>query len=192
MKPIQWIGLVALLLIAGCSPKVFVQKDNTVDFTKFKTYTWVDGDADKDSLTNRSNANSLRDQKVHASVEKYLQELGWTLTNTNPDVFLVYDVVIEKENVNVSTPVYSQPMTRYFYNPGGRRWVPIFYPSNFMGYSNSTQTIREGTLTLTMMNPENDKTIWQGWTTSEIYGKKITDKDIDKYVKAIISKLKTP
>jgi hypothetical protein len=43
-----------------------------------------------------------------------------------------------------------------------------------------------------MMNPENDKTIWQGWTTSEIYGKKITDKDIDKYVKAIISKLKTP
>ena len=40
------------------------------------------------------------------------------------------------------------------------------------------------------MDPKTDKTIWQGWSTTEIYGKKITDKEIDRNVEAIVNKLK--
>jgi hypothetical protein len=81
-------------------------------------------------------------------------------------------------------------MTRWYYNPAARRWVPIFYPSNLVGFNTATRQVREGTLTLSMMNPVNDKAIWQGWTTSEIYGKKISDEKIDRDVRAIIKELK--
>lgn len=193
MKKLILAGaLVASLFFLGCSQKAFVQKDNSVDFSTIKTYAWADGDADKDSSTNRPHLNSMRDQKIHEAIEKYLQELGWSETKTNPDVFLVFDVVIEKEVKEVNTPIYSQPMTRWYYNPRGGRWVPIFYPPTFWGYDTRTQVVREGTLTLTMMNPQTDKPVWQGWTTAEIYGKKISEKQINTSVKAIIDKLKKP
>jgi hypothetical protein len=39
------------------------------------------------------------------------------------------------------------------------------------------------------MNAETEKTIWQGWTTSDVNGRRMTDKEIDDNVKAIIKKL---
>ena len=41
-----------------------------------------------------------------------------------------------------------------------------------------------------MMNPGSDKVIWQGWTTSEIYGRRMSDEKIERDVQAIISELK--
>ena len=81
------------------------------------------------------------------------------------------------------------PTTRYFYNPYSRRFVPVYYPSQFLGYDNRTETVKEGTITLTMMNAVNEKTIWQGWTSSEVNGRRMTDKEIDENVKAIVKKL---
>jgi hypothetical protein len=66
---------------------------------------------------------------------------------------------------------------------------PIYYPSEFLGYNNQQETVNEGTLTLTIMNAETEKTIWQGWTTSDVNGRRMTDKEIDDNVKAIIKKL---
>ena len=80
-------------------------------------------------------------------------------------------------------------MTRWFYNPYRRSYVPIYYPSEFLGYNNSKEIVNEGTLTLTVLNADTEKTIWQGWTTSEINGRRMTDKEIDNNVKAIVKKL---
>lgn len=192
MKKVQLVSIIlfAILIVASCSQKAYMQQDKSIDFTNINTYAWADGDDDKDYATKRTNMNELRDRTIHATVDKYMQEHGWKLDEKKPDVYLVFDVVVDSENREISTPVYSQPMTRWFYNPAGRRWVPIYYPSNFLGYNNTTQTVKEGTLTLTLMNPSNDKVIWQGWTSSEIYGKRITDAQIDRTVKAIVSKLK--
>ncbi len=38
------------------------------------------------------------------------------------------------------------------------------------------------------MNANTDKVIWQGWTTAEVNGRKLTDKEIDDNVKAIVKK----
>jgi predicted small lipoprotein YifL len=190
-KTIKYL-LVAILVtsLMSCGQKVYVQKDDKVDFSGINTYSWADGDDDKDYNTKRPNQNDLRDRKIHETIDKYLQEHGWKEVKNNPDVYMVFDVVVEKEIKDVSTPVYSQPFTRWYYNPAARRWVPIMYPSSFMGYDNRTQTVKEGTLTITLMDPNSDKVIWQGWSTTEIYGKKMTDSQIDKNVEAIVKKLK--
>lgn len=182
------VGIVFLL--SGCVQQGYHQKDNSVDFNSISTYAWAEGDGDKNYDTRRPNQNSLRDTRIMQTVDRYLQGHGWTQNKINPDVYLVFDVVEDQSQQQVTTPVYSQPFNRWYFNPNTRRWVPIYYPSNFMGYNTAVRQVKEGTLTLTMMNPGSDKVIWQGWTTSEIYGRKISDEKIERDVQAIIRELK--
>jgi hypothetical protein len=48
--------------------------------------------------------------------------------------------------------------------------------------------IREGTITVTMIDAKNDKTVWQGWTTAEVNNRNLTNKEIQKAVANIFKK----
>jgi hypothetical protein len=186
-----WLGVVlGMFIFAACGSSAHIQKDDTYNFSGIRSYAWVNGTQQtKTTAETRKNTNDLLDKKVHEQVDKSLQANGWRENNRNPDVLLVYDVDVQRENRNVSNPVYSQPMTRYFYNPYARRFVPVFYPSQFLGYDNTTETVREGTLTLSMIDADSDKTIWQGWATTEVNGRRMSDREIASNVKAIMKKL---
>lgn len=190
MKKRKWTAVLlpVLLLLAACGRMAYVQKDDTVDFSRIHTYAWVYG-TQKDSLSKKAQVNDLTDRKIRASIDRNLARNGWKAVTRNPDVWLIYDVDIQRESRTVSDPVYSMPVTRWFFSPYGRRYVPVYYPSQLMGFNDHRETYREGTLTLTVMNAKNEKTIWQGWTSSEISGKRMTDKDIENNVKAIVKKL---
>lgn len=191
MKKIQWLAVTIMtaIVLVSCGRTAYVQKDADVDFSKIKTYSWVTTQANKEVASTSTKNDDLTNRKIHQAINKNLAEKGWKEVKKNPDVYLVYDVMIEEENKKVTTPVYSESFTRWFFNPRNRRWVPVFYPSQFMGYDEDTQKVKEGTLTLTLMDADTDKTIWQGWTTSEMSGRKLTDKQIDNKVKAIVAKL---
>jgi hypothetical protein len=193
MKKMQWLlgfvlSVFVLIMLGSCGRKVIVQKDDNFQAGKIRTYAWVAG-TQKDSLTQKPKVNDLTDRRIRSIIDKNLQKNGWKESNQKPDVLLVYDVDVARENRNISDPVYTQPMTRWFYSPYGRRYVPVYYPSEFLGYDNRTQTYREGTLTLTVMNANTEKTIWQGSTSSELNGRKMSDKEINENAKAIIKKL---
>lgn len=191
MKKMTWLlGVVlSIFIISGCASTAHVQKDNTFNFSKVKTYAWVEGTQKQQGVSTPKKVNDLTGRKIRESIDRNLQGSGWKESNSNPDVLLVYDVDVQNENRNVSDPVYSQSTTRWFYNPYTRRYVPVYYPSEFLGYDNRTEAVKEGTLTLTMMDADTDKTIWQGWTTSEVNGRTLSDRQIDNNVKAIIKKL---
>ncbi len=191
MKKIQWLTftLMAAIVMVSCGRTAYVQKDADVDFSKIKTYSWVTTQANKEIVSVSTQNDDLTNRKIRQAISKNLTEKGWKEVKKNPDVYLVYDVMIEEADKRVTTPVYSQSFTRWFFNPRNRRWVPVFYPSQFMGYDEDVQKMKEGTLTLTLMDADTDKTIWQGWTTSEMSGRKLTDKQIDSKVKAIVAKL---
>ncbi|HCL05864.1 MAG TPA: hypothetical protein DHW64_07855 [Chitinophagaceae bacterium] len=191
MKKIQWLAItmMAAIVMVSCGRTAYVQKDADVDFSKIKTYSWVTTQANKETASASTSNDDLTNRKIRQAINKNLTEKGWKEVKKNPDVYLVYDVMIEEADKKVTTPVYSQSFTRWFFNPRNRRWVPVFYPSQFMGYDEDVQKMKEGTLTLTLMDADTDKTIWQGWTTSEMSGRKLTDKEIDSKVKAIVAKL---
>lgn len=191
MKTMPWITgvLMSVVLLTACSSVAHVQKDNNVDISRYKTYAWVAG-TQKDSLTEKSRVTDLTDQKIRESIDRNLQLNGWTLSKSQPDVLLVFDVDIQRETRLVSDPVYSYPATRWFYSPYTRRYVPVYYPSQFIGYDRRRETYREGTLTITVMDAKTEKTIWQGWTISEVDGRRLSDHQIEDNVKAILKKLK--
>jgi hypothetical protein len=184
-----FLGIVSLLVIlVSCGTTAMVQKDNNVDIRKFRTYAWVDAST-SDTLNHSPKTNDLMDRKIKESIERNLTEVGWKQTKKNPDVLLTYDLDVEKEKRNLRTPMYSDPGYRYVYSPYGRRWVPIYYPSELMGYRNTTETVQEHTLTVSLIDADTDKTVWQGWTTVDNNSKRMSDKEIDNNVRAIVKKL---
>src|SRR5262252_10378644 len=119
MKAMTWKLLggiaVAALMIVGCSAPVHVEKDDTVDFTKYKTFSWVDKGAD--AKKDRDKSNDLMERKFKDAVTQALQKQGWRMDNKRPDVLVNYDVLVERTTRRENDPVYSQPFTSTFYNP---------------------------------------------------------------------------
>ena len=192
IKKLPWlIGVVlGMFVISSCGSTAHIQKDDSYNFSKIRSYAWVNGtQKEKGETVSATRKSDLTGQKIRTNIDQNLQANGWVLNNRNPDVLLVYDVDVQREDRNVSNPVYSTPTTRWFFNPYARRYVPVYYPSQFLGYDNQTQTVRESTLTLTMTDADTDKTIWQGWTTTEMNGKHLSDRAIASNVKAILKKL---
>ena len=184
----MWSGIAAfVLLLASCASTAHIEKDENTDFSRYKTFAWVDKDGEGKNDHNRN--NDIIEQRIRAAVNKELEKsAGWREVKNRPDVLLSYDVLVERSIKEESNPVYSRSFSRVFYNPYTRRYSTIFYPSQFMGYERDQRPIKEGTVTITMIDARTDKMVWQGWTTDELNSRNITSKEIQNSVRAIFRK----
>ena len=175
-------GFALIAMLAGCASTAFVEKDDSVDFTKYQTYTWIDKD-EKDKKS-----NDIMESNIRNAVNQELTKAGWRQFKNDPDVIIGTDVLVERNMKSESNPVYSQPYSRVYYNPYTRRYSTIYYPSQFLGYDSNETAVREGTITITMIDAKTDKTVWQGWTTEEVNSRNLTSKEIQNSVKSIFKK----
>jgi hypothetical protein len=182
-----WFGSLAVVfLLASCGATAHIEKDDDADFSKYKTFAWIEKDS-KDRKAGKS--ADLTERKVREAVNKELERTaGWKESKSNPDVLLSYDVLVERSSRTQSEAVYSQPFMRNFYNPYSRRFYRVYYPSRFMGYDNYDVNTREGTVTISMIDADSEKAIWQGWATDEVGSRNMTSKEIQNSVRAIFRK----
>lgn len=185
MKKIKMLtGVLFLILICfSCSTPAYVQKDDSISLSDYKTYMWIDTKANESDQSKR--ATAYADISIHNAVNAELGNRGWTEVSENPDILLSYDVLVERNSETQRDPVYSQPFTRYYYNPYTRRWSTMYYPSQFQGYQVYETPVKEGTITITMVDAKTDKNIFQGWTTERLASSGITDTEIKKSVRNI-------
>ncbi len=182
------LGVVALagLLFSSCASIAHVEKDESVDLSNYKSFTWVET---KDTATGKdSRVISLTEQTIRKAVNNELLNEGWKEVKNRPDVLLSYDVLVENTIRESNDPVYSRSQTRYYFNPYSRRWTPIFYPSQFLGYDRNEYQTKEGTVTITIVDAKTDKVIWQGWTTEEVNSRNFTSKELQNSIRAIFRK----
>jgi len=173
-----------VMTIYSCSSPAYVEKDTSANLSAYKTYMWVDTKATENDASSR--ATAFADVSVHNAVNEELQQRwGWSEVTDNPDVLVSYDVLVERNVETQSDPVYSQSYSRLYYNRFTRRWSSIYYPSQFLGYQQYQVPVREATVTITMMDADSDKKIWQGWTTERLGGAGITDLNVKKSVRNI-------
>ncbi len=176
-----------VFLLASCSSTAHIEKDDNADFSRYKSFAWVDKDGEGRHDQNKS--NDLTESKIREAVNKELERsAGWKEVKNRPDVLLTYDVLVEKGVKENNNPVYSRPYSRVLYNPYTRRYTTIYYPSELMGYERDERSIREGTITISMIDTKTDKTVWQGWTTDEVNSKNLTSKEIQNSIKSIFKK----
>lgn len=175
----------AAILFTSCTDTAHIEKDPSTNLTDYKTYSWISSDSDKKSNTHK---NDLAESNIRTAVNQQLQKNGFTEVKRNPDLLVTYDLLVEKSVKKQNDPVYSRPFTRIYYNPYRGRYGTIYYPSQFLGYDSYSTPIKEGTVTITIVDPKTDKTIWQGWATDEINSNNFTGKEIQKNVKSIFKK----
>ena len=189
MRFLKFFSVVALsgLLLAGCASVAHVEKDKNVNLSNYHSYAWVESKDSQDESV-KSNVSDLTEKRIREAVNAEMAKTGWKEVKHKPDALLSYDVLVERSMKEDRDPVYSQPTTRYVYNPYNRRWVSVYYPSQFLGYDNNRRSIREGTLTVNVIDAKTDQTIWQGWTTDEVNSKNLTSKEIRNSVKSIFRK----
>lgn len=178
------IATIVALSLVSCASVAHVERDETVDFSNYKTFAWIDTKEKKD----QQKGSDLLEKNVVQAVNAELQKAGWRESKTKPDVLLSYDVLVEKAIKEDRNPLYSRSFTRTYYNPYTRRWFSVYYPSQFMGYDERAYEVREGTVTISMIDAKTEKTIWQGWTTDQVNSRNLTSKEIQSSVKSIFRK----
>ena len=179
--------LAFVFLLASCASTAHIEKDDNADFSHYRSFAWIDKDGEGKS--DRNYQNDFMEQRIKEAVTHELEKsAGWKEAKNKPDVLLSYDVLVEKNTEETKDPVYSEPYTRTVYNPYTRRYSTIYYPSQFLGYDRNQRTVREGTVTITMIDTKTDKMVWQGWTTDVVNSRNLTKKEIDNSIKAIFRK----
>ena len=189
IKSLNWVSAVAIsaaLFVTGCASTAHIEKDKAADFTKYKTYDWAEKPETKE--TKKEMKNGLTETNIRNSVNEQLQKIGWKEVNANPDIMVNYELLVDKAEKEQKDAVYSPSYTRSYYNRYTGRVNTYYYPSQFSGYDTYTTTVKEGTVTITMIDNKTDKAVWQGWTTSELNSNKITGREIDQSVKTIFKK----
>jgi len=175
-----------VVLLASCGTTAHIEKDDNADFARYKSFKWIDKDGEGKNDANQK--NDFTEQRIRVAVNKELEKSGWKEVKNRPDVLLSYDVLVERGTKESTNPVYTRPTSRVVFNPYTRRYTTIFYPSQFAGYERDERTIREGTVTISMIDTKTDKTVWQGWTTDEVNSKNLTTKEIQNSVRSIFKR----
>lgn len=189
MRSMIWVAAVAMsaaLLITGCAGTAHIEKDKSADFSKYKTYAWAEKPETNEAK--KARRNELTEANIRNSVNRQLQKIGWKEVDKNPDIMVNYELLVDRTEKEQKDAVYSPSYTRSYYNRYTGRVNTYYYPGQFSGYDTYTTTVKEGTVTVTMIDNKTDKAVWQGWITSEIDSRKMTGKEIDQSVKTIFRK----
>jgi len=190
IKSLNVISIIcAGLLFTGCASTAHVEKARDADMSHYKTYSWIE--EQKQAKPKSDKHREIAEQNIRFSVNEQLQKNGFRQVKSNPDVLVSTDFLVERNNKEHNQAVFTQPSTRTYYNPRSGKLNSFYFPSEFAGYNNYSVSVKEGTVTVTLIDAKTDKAVWQGWATAEINKANISEKEIDKNVKSIFKKFDT-
>ena len=170
--------LAALTIAALLAPalllaqKVSYDYEKSANFAGFKTYAFKDG---------TKVGQQLIDDRIVAAIDTELAAKGFTKSESNPDVFVVYHVAFDKQK-DIST--YSSGgggYGAYGWGWGGGGWA---------GGTTTTQVrdILVGTLVIDMADAKKGQLAWRGMGVKEVNTQanpEKRDKSINNAVKKI-------
>jgi hypothetical protein len=150
MKKLLFATLTLLLLTVASAfaQDVRYNFDRTTDFSRFKTYKWVE-------LKGAQKLDELTDKEIKAALDAELVRKGLTKTDgDNADLYVGYQASVSQEKQFTS---YS---TDWGYGPGwGRGWYGGTGSTTTQG---QTSTIYTGQLALDMYDSANHSLVWRG------------------------------
>ena len=146
------------------------------DFSKFRTYKWV-------QIGNDKTLNDLAEQQLQASVDAELAKKGLNKTaDDKADLYIGYQAAIGQEKQFTS---YS---TDWGYGPG---WYGRYGGMGGGGMTTGqTSTIHVGQVSLDMYDPVTKKLVWRGNASKTLDPKAKPEKQKKNLDKAVAKLLK--
>ena len=166
-------GLIALLVpAAAMAQKVSYDYDKSANFAAFKTYAHKDG---------TKVGQPLIDERIVAAIDAQMAAKGFTKSETNPDVFVVYHVAFDKQK-DIST--YSSGYGGG-YGPYGWGW------GAGMGSTMTNTTVRDilvGTMVVDLADAKKAQLAWRGMAVKEVQTQASPEKR-DKSINETLKKI---
>jgi len=169
------MGLSLLVPIGVNAQKVKTEYDKTVDFSKYKTYAWQQGQGARNELIN---------QMILAAVELQLAAKGFTKVTENPDVHVAYMAAVGMDMQVAQTS-------------WGNSALPVFMNVTTVG---QTWEVHTGTLLVDLFDSASNRMIWrgaaretlsQGPTNNAAADAKRVEKPVKKAVEKMFKKFPT-
>ncbi len=175
-RAVHALTLVMVLSLGAQAQKIHVAvPDKSVDFSKFKTYSWEPIGAV---------AHPVLAADVVGAINDEMKAKGLQLVPSNPDLIIqVYGSVDQENSYYTNDPLYMAT--------GG---IPPFDPSlsgpALIGmYGNSTVTIHKGQLVVDLLDPAAKKLVWRGMAQDNL-AKNNPNKLLDQVNNAITKMFK--
>ena len=175
-----WFVLASVMLLAaarGASAQdVRYNYDREADFTKFKTYKWVE-------LKDASKVSELVEKQIKSTVDAELAKKGLTKTDSDTaDLYLGYQAGVDKERQ------YTSFNTGWGYGPGwyGGGW----YGGGGGMTTGQTSTILIGQLALDFYSPAPKTLVWRGAASKTLDTDAKPEKQQKNLTKAVAKLLK--
>lgn len=141
----------ALLFVAACSTlKVTTDYDKSVDFTKFKTFDFV-------QINVSGAVSELNQNRIINAIKAEMEKKGFTWDEANPD-FLVNATAILQDKKSVSADTYGYGGV---YRP--YRWGGGATTTNFNVYE-----YQYGSVIIDVVDAASNQLIWEGKGDKEI------------------------
>ena len=174
--------LVVAALFASVTPAVAQDVrydfDKDKDFSKFKTYKWVEikGTQLPDELTQKA---------ITSAIEAELARKGLTKTDSdNADLYIGYQTAVGQEKE------FTSFNTGWGYGPGwGGGWYGYGGMASTTTYG-STSTVYVGQLDLSMYDPKTKQLVWRGVASKTLDPKAKPEKKEKNINKAVTKLLK--
>jgi hypothetical protein len=136
-------GTAALALLASTAvaQSVSYDYDRTADFSRLKTYAWIDGTGLSDDLNHK---------RIVAAIDEQMMAKGFTRVGSaaHPDVLIAYHADFNK---NLEINGFST-------GPAAYRW----------GRSARVEEVVIGRLTVVMLSGDHRDLLWRGIATREV------------------------
>jgi len=172
MKTLSLVFLM-VVLTSCASVRVASDYDETVDFSRYKTFAFYKPGIDKADI------NDLEKKRILRAIEAGLIAKGFSKSKT-PNL-LVSIFTKTRENVNI----YQNNMAWGY----GWGWNPWYWGGGAFGPNNMVTRHTEGTLYIDLIDAEQKELVWQGIGTAALT-KNVAHKQeqINKIVNAILLK----
>jgi hypothetical protein len=163
-----YLLLMSVLLYAGCSVSVKTSFDPKVDFSKYKTFCWMQGCDFKYSGPSYLK-DSITTEKLKKAIIDELKEKGFTQNFDKPDLLVAFNVTVK----DGETIIYHQLEERPDISPISENLHAIPY--------------LKGTLVLGMADRSLSKLVWESVAVSYMdITPDASEKNIRKGIKAVL------
>ena len=177
---------IVILFLAGCATAVYnYQAAENVDFQQFETYAFLpDVDTNHFSVLD----SEIVHEKTLESIKEEMDQRGYTLDTDVPDLLILPHYLFSREKELIYDPIYPTydyyypgfiitPWHRYYY--AGYHTIPRI---NGPGWREVRYT--EGTIVVDIINTENNRLIFRGWSEDRIDPRSFT-RDVEYYIENI-------
>lgn len=174
-----------LAALSACSPRVAVDSNSKTDFSKYKTFTWMDTDVKAGQ--NPVYYNQLATESVENAMTSVLQQKGLTQTNSNPNLLVGYHFFVEDKTrtvANPTSPIYGPYLGWGRWGYGG--WGPGWW--GYGGTQYTQQQYKDGTLVVDMIDARTHKLVWRGAVENAVADPTRITAQLTKEAERIISK----